>query len=109
MMLRYAILQQAPMALQLKALLSGIWCWRAPRSGPLAIGRQLFRLDHPRGSPAQLAPLDNAAANHAQRRHLAHAHDLRRCFERDLTTLRPLVRAMDGNAMMTTKRADPCL
>src|SRR6266404_9430143 len=97
------------MSLKLKALLSGIRCWRVPQGVLLTIRSHVLRLDHPRRAPAQLAPLDGAEPDHAQRRHHAHIHDLRRRFKRDLAPLGPLAFAMDSNAMVTAKRADPCL
>src|SRR5204862_530020 len=54
-------------------------------------------------------PLDNAAPNHAQRRHDAHIHDLRRRFQGYLAPLGPLAIAIDGNAVVIAERADPRL
>jgi hypothetical protein len=46
---------------------------------------------------------------HAQGRHDADIHDLRRCFKRDLAPLGPFVGAMDSNAVVAAERADPRL
>src|SRR5271165_5595564 len=97
------------MSLKLKALLSEIRCWRVARRFLLAIRSQVLRLDYPRRAPAQLATLDDAVPDHAQRRHDAHIHDLCRRFQRHLAPLGPLALAMDGNAMVIAERADPCL
>src|SRR6478672_9260254 len=59
--------------------------------------------------PAQLAPLDDAAPNHTQRRHYAHIHDLRRRLKRYLAPLGPFALAIDGNAVVAAERADPRL
>src|SRR5215471_14211542 len=75
----------------------------------LAIRGQVLRPDHPRRAPAQLAPWDDAAPNHAQRRHDAHMHASRCGFKRHLSPLGPLTFAINGNAMVTAERADPCL
>src|SRR6516225_7399214 len=74
-----------------------------------AIRGQVRRLDYPRRAPTELAPLDDAAPNHAQRRHDAYIHDSRRRLKRHLSPLGPLTIAINGNAMVTAKRADPCL
>src|SRR6516164_8083636 len=75
----------------------------------LAIGGQVVRVDYPRRTPAQLAPSDDAAPNHAQRRHDAYVHALRCSFKRHLSPLGPLAVTINGNAMVTAKRTDPCL
>src|SRR6516225_2713645 len=80
-----------------------------PRRFLLAIRGQVFRLDDPRRTPAQLAPFDDAALNHAQRRHEAHIHDLRRRLKRYLAPFRPLAFMMYGNAVVAAERADPSL
>src|ERR1700756_62423 len=67
------------------------------------------RLDYPRRASTELAPFDDAAPNHAQRRHDAHIHGSRRRLKRHLSPLGPLTFAINGNAMVTAKRADPCL
>src|SRR5258708_36975578 len=97
------------MSLKLKALLAGIRCYRAPRGVLLSICGHVLRLDRPGCAPAKLAPLDDAMADHAQRRHDAHIHDLRRLFKRYLAPLGPLALAIDGNAVVAAERADPRL
>jgi hypothetical protein len=62
------------MSLKLKALLSGIRCYRMTRRFLLAIRGQVLCPDYTRRTPARLAPFDNATPNHAQRRHDAHIH-----------------------------------
>src|SRR5262249_34540824 len=74
----------------------------------LAIRGQVLRLDYPRCTLAQLAPLDDAVPDHAQRRHDAHIHDLRRHLKCYLALLSPLALAIDGNAVVAAERADPC-
>src|SRR5215813_3300957 len=93
------------MSLKLKALLSGIRCWRVARRSLLAIRGQVLRLDYPRRTPAQLAPFDDVAPNHAQRRHDAHIHDSRCRLKRYLAPLAPLALAIDGNAVVAAERA----
>src|SRR5215472_1226418 len=75
----------------------------------LAIRGQVLCLDYPRRAPAKLAPFDDAAPNHAQRRHDAHIHDLRRRLKRYLAPFGPLALAIDGNAVVAAERADPRL
>jgi len=75
----------------------------------LAIGGQVVRLDYPRRTSAQLAASDDAAPNHAQRRHDAHIHNLRRRLERYLAPFGPLAFTIDGDAMVAAERADPRL
>src|SRR5215469_66013 len=75
----------------------------------LAIRGQVRRLDYPGCTPAQLAPFDDAALNHAQRRHDAHIDGLRRRLKRYLAAFSPLAFAIDGNAMVAAERADPRL
>ena len=74
-----------------------------------AIRGQVLRLDDPRRTPAQLAPFDDAAPNHAQRRHDAHIHDSRRRLKRYLAPLSPLAFMIDGNAVEAAERAYPRL
>src|SRR5215831_11126542 len=71
-----------------------------------AIRGQVLSLDYPRCTPVKLAPFDDAAPNHAQRRHHAHIHDLRRRLKGYLTALGPLALAIDGNAVVAAERAD---
>src|SRR5436305_13111823 len=80
---------------------------RAPRGLLFPIRGHVLDLDHPWRAPAKLAPLDNAAPNHAQRRHDAHIHDFRRRFQAYLAPLGPLAIAIDGNAVVIAERADP--
>src|SRR5580704_9249281 len=75
----------------------------------LATRGQVLCFDYPRRAPAELAPLDDAAPNHAQRRHDAHIHDLRRRLKCDLAPLGPLLRSIDGDAVVAAERADPRL
>src|SRR6266436_4499625 len=97
------------MSLKPKALLGGIRSSRATRGLAFAIRSHVLHLDHPRRAPALLAPLDDAAPNHAQRRHDAHIHDLRRRLKRYLAPLGPFALAIDGNAVVAAERADPRL
>src|SRR5215467_1908075 len=71
----------------------------------LIIRGQVLCLEYPRRAPAQLAPFDDAATYHAQRRHDAHSHDSRRRFKRYFAPLGPLAFAIDGNAVVTAERA----
>src|SRR5215472_5400484 len=71
----------------------------------LAIRGQVLRLDYPRRTPAQLAPFDDVAPNHAQRRHDAHIHDSRCRLKSYLAPLAPLALAIDGNAVVAAERA----
>src|SRR5215472_2711311 len=96
------------MSLKLKALLSGIRCWRVARRSLLAIRGQVLRLDHPRRASAKLAPFDDAVPDHSQRRHDAHIDAFCDGFERHLSPLGPLTIAIDRNTMVTAKRADSC-
>ena len=75
----------------------------------LAIRGQVLRFDYPRRASAHLAPSNDAAPNHAQRRHDAHVYALCHSLKRHLTPLGPLTVAVDGNTMVTAERADPCL
>src|SRR4051812_26161008 len=74
-----------------------------------AIRDQVLCLDHPRRAPAKLAPFNDTAPNHAQRRHDAHIHDLRRRLKCYLAPLGPLALSIDGNAVVAAERADPRL
>src|ERR1700757_5016385 len=75
----------------------------------LAISGQILCPDYPRRTPAQLVPLDDAAPDHAQRRHDAHIHDLRRRLKRYLAPFGPFAFTIDGNAVVAAERADPSL
>src|SRR5215831_1735410 len=74
-----------------------------------AMRGQVLRLDYPRRTPAKLAPFDDAAPNHAQRRHHAHIDDLCRRLKRYLAPFSPLAFTIDGYAVVAAERADPCL
>src|SRR5258708_17353397 len=97
------------MSLKPKGVLGGIGWEGAPGGLAFAIRSHVLHLDHPRRAPAQLAPLDDAAPNHAQRRHDAHIHDLRGRLKRYLGPLGPFALAIDGNAVVAAERADPRL
>src|SRR5215471_6057027 len=71
----------------------------------LAMRGEVLCRDYPRRAPAKLAPFDDAAPNHAQRRHDAHIHDSRRRLKRYLAPLGPLAFAIDGYAVMAAERA----
>ena len=70
-----------------------------------AIRGQVLHLDYPRRAAARLAPFDDAAPNHAQRRHNAHTYALFYSFKGQLSPRDPLAVAVDGNAMVTAERA----
>jgi|SRR6516165_7340664 len=72
-----------------------------------AIRGQVLHLDYPRRAAARLAPFDDAAPNHAQRRHNAHTYALCYSFKGQLSPRDPLAVAVDGNAMVTAERAHP--
>src|SRR5258708_30800963 len=97
------------MSLNLKAMLIGIRCYRAPRGVLLPICGHVLRLDYPGRAPAELAPFDDAVADHAQCRHDAHFHDLCCGLKRYLAPLRPLALAIDGDAVVAAERANPRL
>src|SRR5437868_2953938 len=80
---------------------------RAPRGLLFPIRGHVLDLDHPWRASAKLASLYDAAPNHAQRRHDAHIHNLRRRFQAYLAPLGPLAIAIDGNAVVIAEGADP--
>src|SRR5258708_20112136 len=95
------------MSLNLKAMLIGIRCYRAPRGVLLPICGHVLRLDYPGRAPAELAPFDDAVADHAQCRHYAHFHDLCCGLKRYLAPLRPLALAIDGDPAVAAYPANP--
>src|SRR5258708_28865020 len=97
------------MSLNLKAMLIGIRCYRAPRGVLLPICGHVLRLDYPGRAPAQLAPFDDAVADPAQCRHDAHFHDLCCGLKPYLAALLPLALAIDDVAPVPAARAEPRL
>src|SRR5215471_4376020 len=71
----------------------------------LAMRGEVLCRDYPRRAPAKLAPFNDAAPNHAQRRHDAHIHDTPRRLKRYLAPLAPLAFAIDANAVVAAERA----
>src|SRR5262245_8179330 len=65
----------------------------------------IIGLNHPGRTAAELATLQIAALNHAQRRHRNDADDLGCGLECDLTTLGPFAGSIDGDLMVITERA----
>ena len=96
------------MLLKVKGRLTGIWCYRPFRWRLCRERGDVVGVDDPRRFRTGLPSLDVTALDHAQRRHLVHANDLRRGLKRDLAAFGPFAVPVARDFVVAAEAAQRC-